>query len=432
MTAVAPSTRALSPYVGLLRAEVEAGLRDLLGGLDDQELRLSLQGEDLVVDCAELHLRLGGVGPEARKRGEALRIDPQRSTPAWRAGLRARLAQPERAVRMAALARALDAWWPYARLPDEEFRKISSSPHGAYGTLRLGYRCNQDCWFCWQDRRAPSPPLEQMVTWLDELAALGVQSINFTGGEATTWSALPELVARVARHHGRVATLQTNAVKLARPEYTRTLVEAGLHGVMVSLHAARADVSDRMTRAPGTFERTVAGIEQALDQGLVVTLTCVVEEANHALLDEHAAFVVERFARRAPDNPVARVTYAHPTAYHEPGSWQDHQVPFDQVRPQLSAAVARLRAAGVPVQVGGPCGFPVCALDPAVVGDPYQVLERTVFSPEELVHRRFGPDCASCLHQPRCFGLRQEYLDRFGARGLVPTRSDEAPGRTEA
>lgn len=51
--------------------------------------------------------------------------------------------------------------------------------------IRLGFRCNQDCWFCWQGRKWPEPPAEYYHRWLEEAAAAGHRFVTFSGGEPT-------------------------------------------------------------------------------------------------------------------------------------------------------------------------------------------------------------------------------------------------------
>ncbi|MFT5681770.1 MAG: MoaA/NifB/PqqE/SkfB family radical SAM enzyme [Myxococcota bacterium] len=211
-------------------------------------------------------------------------------------------------------------------------------------------------------------------------------------------------------------------MRLRRAAYTRRLVEAGLTGVQVSLHSADATTSDDMTRAPGTHRHTIAGITQALQAGLPVSLTCVVESANVDGLAAHARFIHDRFVAPTLPGSIIRVTYAHPTSYFEPDRWIAQQVPFDRLRDPLSEAVALLRGAGVPVQLGGSCGFAVCAVDPARVSPAYEVIRPDDYTSQELIHRRYAEVCASCRLREGCFGLRQEYLDTFGNRGLVPVQ----------
>ncbi len=430
MVSVLEASASLSPFVGAMRDDVRAALRQVLGFADDEILRLECAGEALVVELGDGRVELRGVSPSARRAGDPLSA----SLGGLSVGARRLIAASLRAVPSSALRRladALDRWWPYAALDDSEFRQLASSPEGLYGMVRLGYRCNQDCWFCWQDRGGPSPPIALVERWLDELAGLGVGEVHITGGEPTTWRELPALVARAAETHCMRVVLQTNAVRLSRLAYAARLADAGVVALHVSLHAGAAEASDRMTRAPGTWARTVVGVLNALSLGLRVSLNCVVESANVELLPEHARFVRDRIAGAAGPGQIARVTYSHPTGYHQDGLWAASQIPFDRVRGPLSRAVAVLRAAGVPVEVGGSCGFPLCVLDPEIVDARYLLVGRGSYQEGELCHRRFASVCAECVEQPSCFGLRQEYLDSFGDRGLVPRVATGLAGPTD-
>ena len=298
---------------------------------------------------------------------------------------------------------------------DSMFRKVT--PREA--SIRLGFRCNQDCGFCWQGRDWPEPPRELYHTWLDEMAALGKQRVIFTGGEPTIHPALVELVERAHRVHGMEVEIQTNAIRLARPDYLRQLVEAGLDRVFVSFHSHDAETSDRMTRAPRTHLRTVAGVEACLRAGLRVLINCVVERQNYTRLEEHARFVVERFVRAFPENPALNVQYSHPCMAYEPEVWRQAVVPLDELRPHLLAALGLLATEGVPTEAVGTCGFPPCLLRDA----PAAVLGW--FDPEEeedsdVSGRLYGEACGRCAVRNRCLGLRREYLDVHGERGIVP------------
>jgi pyruvate-formate lyase-activating enzyme len=264
------------------------------------------------------------------------------------------------------------------------------------------------------------PPLDLVWTWLDELAALGATMLNITGGEPTTFPILPELIERAHHHYGMEVSIQSNAIALASPRYLSRLLEAGLRAVSASYHAADAERSDAMTLAPGTHARTVRGVQAALSAGLAVTLTCVVERSNVGVLEEQARSIVERFVTPFPNNPIRRATYAHPTSYATPGAWRENQVPFDVSGPAVRAAAAILREAGVAVQVTGTCGFPLCVLreTPELLAE--QPLQKAIFDAGQLSHLAYAPSCAPCARQSECFGLREEYLDTFGDRGLRP------------
>lgn len=423
----------LTPFVSRLEAAVHSAVRALL--LVQPHERVELVWDADAVSDNEVGVRVRGDGPSTlvvlrgvhpadrrRKTVGARFVRSGNNSGGVVRRARRGLTRPAAALAppLRALMESLDAYVPYQGLRDEEFRKVSSSPAGPYGTLRLGYRCNQNCHFCWQDRDGKGPPTELVWTWLDELAALGATMLNITGGEPTTFSMLPELIERAHHHHGMDVSIQSNAIALCRPRYLARLVDAGLRAVSASYHAADATRSDAMTAAPGTHACTVRGIEAALSAGLTVTLTCVVERANVDVLGAQARSIIERFVDPFPDNPIRRATYAHPTSYATPGAWADKQVPFDVSGPAVRSAARLLRAAGVAVQVTGTCGFPLCVLrdEPELLAE--QPLQKAIFDAKQLSHLAYAPACMSCTRRSECFGLRQEYRETFGDRGLRP------------
>lgn len=339
-------------------------------------------------------------------------------------GLRERLERALKAGDTAAneaMRGALDAFLPWLGIDDEMFRQVSSGHAGLVATLRLGFRCNQDCSFCWQDRDWPEPPADYYYRWLDEMADRGVTSLSISGGEPTIHKELVGIIAH-AKRRGMNVSIQTNAIRMRKKDYLAKLVEAGLSGVFVSFHAPDAAVSDAMTRAPKTHQPTLDGIEACLAAGLDVRLNCVVERLNHELLPRHAETIVERFIRPFPGNPPKEVTYTFPSAYWDPEEWTKAIVPIDELRPFLITAVRTLLAEGVEVQATGTCGFPPCVL--AGVDEALRFLPPQAVSPMDASGRRYGKVCGECVMQSRCLGVRHEYQRVHGERGLVPFREE--------
>lgn len=422
----------LSPVVAGPRIVAKEAFRALLGLDRATGLRVDLQLDDVIVTVArhgaEASVTLRGLRPPpVGSEAGLLRVEARfeqvgEGARALVDGMRRALGEPipQLASRVRRAVEAIVEMRKVMFLRDAEFRDISSSLEGDHGILRLGYRCNQDCHFCWQDREGASPAPERYFGWLDEMAALGVGHISFTGGEPTAYKDLLALIEKAASQHRMTVSIQTNAIAMASDAYTRRLVEAGLDVAMISYHSADSAVSDAMTRAPGTHVKTQEGIVNALSAGLRVLLTCVVERQNVERLPEHAQDIVTRFVEPFPDNPPRRVAYAHPTSYWEGGLWGRSQLPFDVIRPHLVGAARTLYEAGVQVQVTGTCGFPLCILagEPDLVA--HQVMQREVFDQAQLQHLRYGDRCADCARKQACMGLRPEYLEHFGDRGLSP------------
>ena len=179
-----------------------------------------------------------------------------------------------------------------------------------------------------------------------------------------------------------------------------------------------------MTRAPRTFKPTIEGIEACLAAGVQVRLNCVVEQQNFRHVPEHARTIVERFVKPFPSNPVREVTYTFPSAYWSPEEWKRALVPLDELRPFVLEAVHALTAAGVDVQATGTCGFPPCLLVEAP--EAMRFLAPESVSTLDGSGRRYGGACEPCVMKARCLGIRHEYLQVHGDRGVRPFDKEPA------
>src|SRR5688572_30840873 len=123
-----------------------------------------------------------------------------------------------------------DGACPVHELELETIMPFSAHPSAPYRMdLAITYRCNNDCAHCYNARERNFPELstDQWKHILDQLWALGVPHIVFTGGEATLRNDLPELIAH-AESNGQITGLNTNARRLTDEKYVQKLVDAGL------------------------------------------------------------------------------------------------------------------------------------------------------------------------------------------------------------
>lgn len=435
---------ALTPFLGNVKQRVGDAFAELLGLPDDLSLRWHPRAgptDNGWLGTYRLEVRTA-VG-----RQFALRVQDAQGDEAWRVGdlsievdagqdgrgpprdkdvtdelarLKAWFAGGAAPVEVVARLRsAIELRREFSNFTDEVlFRRIERTTSGTAGVLRLGFRCNQDCFFCPQSRKWQGPDDDLLRTWLDELGAAGIQILTITGGEPTVYPVFTEIVRRASSHWGMAVFVQTNAVQFAKQSYVDKVVDAGLHGAFVSLHSHIEQVSDEITRAPRTWARTIAGLENAQRAGIGVSINCCVERSNYRHLVEHARFIVERFVEPFPENPMVCVDYSQPGAYYHADLMKDSIVPYDEIAPYLTPALRILTDAGVPVNATGTCGFVPCLFhsDPAVI--PWR--KRGRFDDQDLENRRFLPPCERCAAQPYCVGVRGDVVAQFGDRGLVP------------
>ena len=181
-----------------------------------------------------------------------------------------------------------DGACPIHELGLETTMPFSARPSAPYRMdLAVTYRCNNDCAHCYNARERNFPELNtgQWFKIIDQLWALGVPHIVFTGGEATLRNDLPELIAH-AESNGQITGLNTNARRLIDEDYLQKLIDAGLDHVQITVESCDEQIHDEMMRARGAFKQTVQGLKNALNSKLyVMTNTTMLRTNVHKIPD---------------------------------------------------------------------------------------------------------------------------------------------------
>ena len=160
-------------------------------------------------------------------------------------------------------------------------------------------RCNLRCRYCMPAEGIKLLSHDDILSY-DEITdfvriavELGIDKVRLTGGEPLVRRGLVDLVRMIADIRGiKDFAMTTNGTLLV--EYARSLAEAGLHRVNVSLDTMDPDKYRWITRG-GNLENTLAGIDAAIEAGLTpVKLNCVVNKSK----DEHDAETVTEYARK--------------------------------------------------------------------------------------------------------------------------------------
>jgi mycofactocin biosynthetic radical S-adenosylmethionine protein MftC len=149
--------------------------------------------------------------------------------------------------------------------------------------VELTYRCNLDCFFCYNDLGLRGEPLsrDQYFRFFQDLREMEVLNLTLTGGEPLAHPDFLALGGR-ARELGFVVRVKSNGHALRGELARRVRDEVDPFLIEVSLHGATAATHDRQTRVPGSFDRLLANLRELSALGLRVkvnsTLTCWNEE----------------------------------------------------------------------------------------------------------------------------------------------------------
>ncbi|MDQ7006114.1 MAG: radical SAM protein [Acidobacteriota bacterium] len=138
--------------------------------------------------------------------------------------------------------------------------------------FELTNRCNEDCTHCYVDLGDIEGELttEEVTDILDQLRAMGTLFLTFTGGEIFTRKDILVLV-RHARSLGFALRLFTNGT-LLRDRDIEVLAEASVIGVEMSLYAMDPQAHDKVTRIPGSWNKTTNAARRLRAAGVPVVL----------------------------------------------------------------------------------------------------------------------------------------------------------------
>lgn len=291
--------------------------------------------------------------------------------------------------------------------------------HDEYVELTMHFRCNLKCVHCM---------IEDTMDWLkpesmqkfEEILAFNVDNARwkgliFTGSEITLRKDLPELARRAREHGFEHVRIQTHGMRLSSESYCRELVDAGVDEYFVSVTAADAETHDAITEVPGSFDKTLRGMENldAFD-GVSIMTNTVVTKLSYAQLPA----VVERLAHL---RRLVQMEFWNYLPMRETDD-KDLIASHLDVLPVMRVAIKKARALGRSVEVKN---FPECLL-----GEDRDALDND--QPKLIIDPAFWPEFMrngfhQCVHHEycgsnTCLGLNTAYVKKFGwhADVLVP------------
>jgi MoaA/NifB/PqqE/SkfB family radical SAM enzyme len=313
---------------------------------------------------------------------------------------------------------------PIARLEQRDFKSVSAFDNHAENRgrslLRINGHCNMSCAFCFIDRTVPDFATDEMKRSIDELAVRNLDHLVLSGGEPTLHPDLPALVAHGRALGFRTIEIQSNGVRAADPAYARLLADAGLNKVTVSLHSVDPEHSDRITRLPGAFQKTIAAMHNFRRLGVLTQVAHVITRSNFQELPATVRFLREEFPEEGGPlsicfgiaQPISDLVY----------TWVMPR--FDEIRPFMREALDYCLEHDVGFGgMIGQGGYPPCMLD-GEMRYYERNLENIYRSSDHGEQFQKPPRCAECSFDPWCLGVRRYYVDTYGDEEIRPFRRD--------
>jgi cyclic pyranopterin phosphate synthase len=165
-------------------------------------------------------------------------------------------------------------------------------------------RCNYKCVYCRTGEvgaQYPELGIDEYLGLIRLFVDLGISKVRLTGGEPLLRHGLLDLIRELAS----LRTVDGEPLDLALTtnghlleSMAQPLKAAGLNRITVSMDAVDAEVFERITRVPGSFDKVLRGVRAARQAGLSPL------KVNCVLLRGFNDDQVEGFARFARDENV--------------------------------------------------------------------------------------------------------------------------------
>jgi MoaA/NifB/PqqE/SkfB family radical SAM enzyme len=290
-------------------------------------------------------------------------------------------------------------------------RQKPGMPPEAERVIRINFHCNQACRFCFVSTHLPGARDAAIRAAIEEAGRQGAR-ITISGGEPTLNPRLVEYIRLAKQHSHGPVELQTNAMRFADAAFAREIIGAGVDEVFVSLHGSTADISDAITEAPGTFVKTVAGLDNLAGLDVALGVNFVMCERNYRDLPDYVRFVRGRW-------PAAMVSLSFVAPSSDLVPVDRDLVPrYSDVLPYLREALQLAERLGLWVSpLDSMCGLPLC-LWPTALDEPLGRADIPAgFDGGEFIKT---DACRACAAQAKCYGLRRRYAELHGTGELRP------------
>lgn len=145
--------------------------------------------------------------------------------------------------------------------------------------LEVTRRCNLTCSHCYNLKDKAQLSLAQIDDILNQLREAGTLFLTLTGGEIFTRSDADDILRR-ARGYGFDIRIITNGTLITK-DRAKVLADVNPLEVGVSVLGATAEVHDHISGVPGSFDRTITGIKNCIEQQVPVNIKCTLMNENY-------------------------------------------------------------------------------------------------------------------------------------------------------
>ena len=140
----------------------------------------------------------------------------------------------------------------------------------------ITHKCNMECANCYiPNRDIPDMDLDRLYDLAKRLPRR--TEFRLMGGEPTMHKDLPDIISTL-RTLGHRPTILTNGLRLGNLDYCKTLKNAGLHSLNISLNGADDDNIYVITDELKCAERKMKALRNVVSLNMFININCIIQK----------------------------------------------------------------------------------------------------------------------------------------------------------
>ncbi|MCK5233671.1 MAG: radical SAM protein [Candidatus Aenigmarchaeota archaeon] len=289
------------------------------------------------------------------------------------------------------------------------------------------YKCNNNCLHCAVDSEKNCGKIitnQNIDKFIDSLKNEGDFELEISGGEPTCKKEFLYYIERIVQKYPNTRYIVlSNGRNFSNKWLAEKLAELNPLSVLIPIHADTAELHDRISQSPGSFEETLQGIENLYDCDVQVGLKTVINKINYKRMPH----LIEMVIRRFPNCPGITINGLDVQGK----ALKNDKIICINIRetiPYIEAAIDVAKKNGLYITL--------YSIPPCMVKEKYRkyigrkhksnIFTKTPTTDMLKVTLMYGTvdKCKGCVYYKTCTGTWYSYFDYYGTDELKPIRQN--------
>lgn len=187
-----------------------------------------------------------------------------------------------------------------------KIRKVDNI-YPVVASIELTYKCNLRCLHCYGEygtNDISEMKLEDAKKLLLDLKDIGVQILEFTGGDVSLYPHLKELLEIALSLDYKFISILTNSVVMKDEIFDLVIANANKFVMQIDLHSLDDEYLKWFTKASNTVEIIKSNIKKMVDNGVVIRVATIATKKNVDELEKIADWLHDNGVINSAMGPV--------------------------------------------------------------------------------------------------------------------------------